>query len=188
MASAPHASERSSVYPGTCKGVVIEDDAHTALRFAVPDRICEVEDHWSGSVSQDLLREVGDFVVRRKDGVFAYHLAVVVDDAKQGVTEVVRGRDLLSSTPRQVALFEALGETPPRFAHLPLWVDSSGHRLAKRRGDSTIRSLLQRESPESVLGRVGAVLGVCEPGEGLFLDSLLQRMDDDMGRLESVGG
>ena len=115
MASAPHASDKSLIYPGTCRGAVIEEGEHTALRFVVPDRVCEVEDHWSGKCSQSLAKDVGDFVVRRKDGVFAYHLAVVVDDAKQGVTEVVRGRDLLSSTPRQVALegWRALPPGPP---------------------------------------------------------------------------
>jgi glutamyl-tRNA synthetase len=156
------------------------------MRFSVPDESICVEDHWAGRVCQHLPSEVGDFVVQRKDGVMAYHLAVVVDDALQEVTEVVRGRDLLSSSPRQVSLFRALGYPEPNFAHLPLWVDESGHRLAKRRGDKTLRALLQQESAELVLSRVGCVLGVCEKGEPLTLEALLQRMDDDMGRSEIV--
>ena len=188
MASAPHAEDGVMVYPGTCKGQSIGDEALTAMRFVVPDRSECIDDHWAGRFSQHLPSEVGDFVIRRKDGVFAYHLAVVVDDIHQEITEVVRGRDLLSSSPRQVALFRALGAKPPDFAHLPLWVDESGHRLAKRRGDETLRALLQRETPEQILGRVGRVLGVSEEGESLLLDTLLQRMDDDLGQRESVGG
>ena len=187
-ASAPHSGEEGPVYPGICKGRTLSEQEAVALRFSVPDqRVC-VEDHWSGHFSQHLPTEVGDFVVQRKDGVVAYHLAVVVDDALQGVTEVVRGRDLLSSSPRQVSLFRALGHEPPRFAHLPLWVDENGHRLAKRRGDQTLRALLDQETPGLVLSRVGEVLGVCEPREPLNLDELLLRMDDNMGCRSVVSG
>ena len=185
-ASAPHAGEEGPIYPGTCRDRSLGEEHACALRYRVPDeRVC-VEDHWAGQVCQHLPSEVGDFVVRRKDGVMAYHLAVVVDDALQGVTEVVRGRDLLSSSPRQVSLFEALGYRAPSFAHLPLWVDEEGRRLAKRKGDQTLRALLKLESPEQVLSRVGLVLGVCESGEPLDLNELLQRMDDEMGRSEIV--
>jgi len=186
-ASAPHAGEDGPVYPGTCRDKSVSEKELVALRFVVPDRQECVDDHWAGRFCQHLPSEVGDFVVRRKDGVMAYHLAVVVDDALQGVTEVVRGRDLLSSTPRQISLFRALGYDPPRFAHLPLWVDETGHRLAKRRGDQTLRALLQEESPAKVLGRVGRVLGVCEAGEPLSLDALLLRMEDVMASTECVG-
>ena len=185
-ASAPHAGEEGPIYPGTCRLRVPDEGSPCAIRFRVPDeRVC-VTDHWAGEVCQHLPSEVGDFVVRRKDGVMAYHLAVVVDDALQGVTEVVRGRDLLSSSPRQVSLFRALGYPAPSFAHLPLWVGEDGHRLAKRRGDQTIRALLEAESPEAILSRVGRVLGVCESGEPLTLEALLERLDDEMARREIV--
>ncbi|MEC7241051.1 MAG: tRNA glutamyl-Q(34) synthetase GluQRS [Myxococcota bacterium] len=187
-ASAPHAGEEGPVYPGICKGRVLSEQDVVALRFSVSEELVCVEDHWAGRFCQHLPTEVGDFVVQRKDGVVAYHLAVVVDDALQGVTEVVRGRDLLASSPRQVSLFRALGYPPPSFAHLPLWVDDSGHRLAKRRGNQTLRALLEQETPDQVLSRVGVVLGVCEPGEPLQLDELLLRMDDAMGRRERVSG
>jgi len=190
IASAPHVGDDGPIYPGTCRpdDVVVEDHELSALRFIVPDDTVCVDDHWAGRFCQHLPTDVGDFVVRRKDDVIAYHLAVVVDDALQGVTEVVRGRDLLSSSPRQVALFHALDHPAPTFAHLPLWVDDTGHRLAKRRGEETLRALLQRESPGAILGRVGRVLGVSDDDEPLTLDVLLQRIDDDMGKRDTVGG
>jgi len=110
-----------------------------ALRLRVPPGEVVVEDRLQGIVRQDVAAAVGDFVLRRGDGVFAYQLAVVVDDLAMGITEVVRGADLLSSTPQQVLLAGLLGGTPPRYAHVPLVLDADGRRLAKRGGGVTLR-------------------------------------------------
>ena len=137
-ASAPHVGDDGPPYPGTCRTLGLPLNApDVALRVRL-DLLVErfgaphVVDAWQGAYPQDVVADVGDIVVRRKDGLFSYQLAVVVDDAAQGVTEVVRGVDLLSSAPRQVLLHQALGHTPPSFAHLPLLVDDDGHRLSKR--------------------------------------------------------
>jgi glutamyl-Q tRNA(Asp) synthetase len=123
------------VYPGTCRHDAAAVSGPHALRFAIePDQpAVEFVDELQGPVRQDCLREAGDFVIRRRDGYFAYHLAVVVDDELQGVTEVVRGCDLLTSTPRQILLQRALGFRTPRYAHLPLLTESDGRKLAKSR-------------------------------------------------------
>lgn len=123
------------VYPGTCRGDPDAGSGPHALRFRVPGDgpPVEFEDAFQGHVRQDCAREAGDFVVRRRDGIAAYHLAVVVDDALQGVTEVVRGADLLSSTPRQILLQRTLGLPVPRYGHLPLLVEHDGQKLAKSR-------------------------------------------------------
>jgi glutamyl-tRNA synthetase len=134
-ASAPH-GPAGSVYPGTCRGGPGNRgrgrQAPSAWRFRVEAGTRSFVDHVYGMVEQDLAGEVGDFVVRRRDGLFAYQLAVVVDDALMGVTDVLRGADLLDSTPRQLALFDALGHPAPRYWHVPLVVDESGERMAKR--------------------------------------------------------
>lgn len=123
------------VYPGTCRHDPAAVTGPHALRFAIePDQpAVEFVDELQGSIRQDCLREAGDFVIRRRDSQFAYHLAVVVDDELQGVTEVVRGCDLLTSTPRQILLQRALGFRTPRYAHLPLLVEPDGRKLAKSR-------------------------------------------------------
>ena len=124
---------------------------------------------------------------RRKDDVVAYHLAVVVDDAYQGVTEVVRGSDLLGSTARQILLCKALDLTPPRYAHIPLLVDEEGHRLAKRRGDQTLRSWLASGVPATViLGWVGAAAGVCREGDELDAETLADLLTPDVLRAEHL--
>ncbi|HEY7740524.1 MAG TPA: tRNA glutamyl-Q(34) synthetase GluQRS [Steroidobacteraceae bacterium] len=123
------------VYPGTCRHDPDAGSGPHALRFRIDagEPPIEFDDAWQGRVRQDCAREAGDFVIRRRDGFAAYHLAVVVDDALQGVTEVVRGSDLLSSTPRQILLQRALGLPPPRYGHLPLLTEPGGQKLAKSR-------------------------------------------------------
>ena len=123
------------VYPGTCRNDPAAGSSPHALRFRIEPDQSEVEfvDELQGPIRQDCLREAGDFVIRRRDGYFAYHLATVVDDERQGVTEVVRGCDLLSSTPRQILLQRALGFRTPRYAHLPLLTEPDGRKLAKSR-------------------------------------------------------
>lgn len=198
-ASAPHEGDEGPPYPGTCRELGLPfDDAATpvAWRVRVPEGTVVVDDALQGRFSQDVAREVGDFVVKRKDGLIAYQLAVVVDDLRQGVTEVVRGRDLLSSAPRQVQLFQALGGAAPRFAHLPLLVDASGARLAKRSMESAVRSgegatllrSLRSEglSAERVIGMLGHALGVCGAEDSLDAATLALRLDDEVLRRATV--
>jgi glutamyl-Q tRNA(Asp) synthetase len=182
IASAPHVGDEGPPYPGTCrhKGLPFDDPAlPVAWRFVVPPGSVVVHDALCGTFAQDVAAEVGDVVVKRKDGVYAYQLAVVVDDGLQGITEVVRGRDLLASAPRQVLLHQALGFAPPTFAHLPLWVDDDGHRLSKRSGETPtlLRAWLDRVGPEGVLGMMARALGVGD-GAPLDVDTLLARLDD----------
>ncbi len=164
-AGAPHGEE--PVYPGTCRAGTAHPGRPAALRWRVADRVVCARDARSGQeLCQDLPREVGDFVLRRGDGVYAYHLAVVVDDAEMGVTDVVRGADLWPATPRQVALQGALGYAPPRYWHMPLMTDYRGERLAKRGGASPVSALREAgERPEQVLGELARSLGWGVPGE-----------------------
>jgi glutamyl-tRNA synthetase len=164
-ASAPHEGEET-VYPGSCRD---RDPARPmkrppALRVRVPDEVIAYEDGALGPLSQDLAGEVGDFVLRRGDGVFAYQLAVVVDDAAMGITDVVRGADLVRSTPRQIWLARALGLAPPRHVHVPVVVAPDGTRLEKRTPRATVRSL--RDAGVSA----HAVVGALAHGLGLWAD------------------
>ncbi len=120
------------VYPGTCRTENTNKHQRHAIRLLIPQGKIGFEDAVQGHFSQQLKREVGDFVLRRADGLFAYQLAVVVDDAEQGITEVVRGSDLLDNTPRQIALQQALGLTHPRYLHLPVVVNAQGQKLSKQ--------------------------------------------------------
>ena len=115
-----------------------------------------------GPYAENLSADCGDFIVRRADGGFAYQLAVVVDDALMGVTEVVRGADLLSSTPRQLWLYEILGLNAPEFYHLPLLLAPDGRRLSKRDGDQSLEHLRDRYTPEEVVGRLAYACGLTD--------------------------
>lgn len=146
-ASAPHAEDGAAVYPGTCRGryTSIHDAERAAgrvpvIRFAVPDEPVEFTDTFKGPCRFEPAKALGDFVILKADGTSAYQLAVVIDDAEIGVTDVVRGDDLLDSTPRQILLYRALGleDRIPRYTHLPLVVGTDGRRLAKRHGDTRI--------------------------------------------------
>ena len=140
-AQAPHASDGAYVYAGTCRDLSKSERKELskhkipATRIRVPNKTYAFEDKVYGPTSQNLAGSCGDFIVQRADDVFAYQLAVVVDDADMGVTEVVRGSDLLSSTPRQLYLQDVLGLSHPIYAHLPLLVAPDGRRLSKRNHD-----------------------------------------------------
>lgn len=152
-ASAPHAEDGAAVYPGTCRDKFdsIESARQSggrmpAVRFRVPDEAVEFDDHFCGPMRFDPARQLGDFVIAKADGTPAYQLAVVVDDAGMQVSHVVRGDDLLDSTPRQILLYRALGleKAIPNYWHLPLVVGADGRRLAKRHGDTRLATYRQR--------------------------------------------
>ena len=189
-ASAPHAEDGAAVYPGSCRGRFASlDEARTAaggraaaVRFAVPDRVVELTDRFAGPRAFDVQRELGDFVIAKADGTPAYQLAVVVDDAATGVTDVVRGDDLLDSAPRHMLLYEALGlaERVQAYYHLPLVTGPDGRRLAKRHGDTRLSTYRELGVPP---GRVLALLarwsgmdvGVAD--DGVRPRELLSRFD-----------
>lgn len=148
-----------AVYPGTCRDGLPEGKEPRAVRFRVPDRPILFHDRVRGRLMEDLTRSVGDFVLLRADGVWAYQLAVVVDDAEQGITEVVRGGDLLGSTARQIALQEALGLPTPEYLHLPLVLDGEGAKLGKRSGALPIETL-DEGTVRRTLGLALRVLGL----------------------------
>ncbi|MBW1876005.1 MAG: tRNA glutamyl-Q(34) synthetase GluQRS [Deltaproteobacteria bacterium] len=158
IASAPHGDEGPR-YPGTCRNGVTKPGKPPALRFVFEGSSPGFEDVLCGTYPEG--RAGGDFVLRRADGVWAYQLAVVVDDAEAGITEVIRGADLLSSTPRQIALYRGLGCPVPRFAHVALVVDGDGTRLATRHRATSIESLREAgRSPEQVIGELACSLGL----------------------------
>lgn len=131
-----------------------------AWRIRVPDEEIAFTDLCMGPYRENLLASCGDFYLRRADGVFAYQLAVVVDDARMGVTEVVRGADLLSSTARQIYLYRLLGLTPPAFAHCPLLLDAEGRRLSKRDGDQSLENLRGRYTAPEIIGKLAYLYGL----------------------------
>ncbi|QJC52197.1 tRNA glutamyl-Q(34) synthetase GluQRS [Paenibacillus albicereus] len=173
VASAPHGlASEGPAYPGTCRCLTEEERRERALRkppslrFAVPPgRIVRFDDECAGP-QETPPGAGGDFVVRRADGIFSYQLAVAVDDAAMGITHVLRGSDLLDSTPRQLLLLEALGLAPPRYAHVPLLMGPDGKRLAKRHGGTSLQAL--REAgvrPERVVGLLARWSGLLERAE-----------------------
>jgi glutamyl-Q tRNA(Asp) synthetase len=134
LEATPPAPSGERIYPGTCRRAIVTAAEGRALRVAVDDTSIAFDDRLQGRQQQRLDRDVGDFVVRRADGLYAYQLAVVVDDALQGITDVVRGADLLASTPRQIWLQRRLGFATPAYLHHPIAIDHSGHKLSKETG------------------------------------------------------
>jgi glutamyl-Q tRNA(Asp) synthetase len=141
---------RESVYPGTCREGLPSGRIARAVRFRTSREVIAFDDILRGHIEEDVAAETGDFVVRRADGVYAYQLAVVVDDAAQNITEVVRGADLLTSTARQIALQHALGLPTPRYAHLPLVLNADGSKLGKRDGALPLPSLDENRVGETL--------------------------------------
>ncbi len=162
--NAPHLSDGTYIYPGTCRDLSPEQRAAQtrppAWRIRTPDQTISLEDLAQGQFQENLLRQCGDFVVRRADGVYVYQLAVTVDDGESGVTEVVRGVDLLSSAPRQMYLQTLLGFPHPAYGHIPLLVAPDGRRLSKRDADLDLGALRQRVSSEEVIGVLAAAAGL----------------------------
>lgn len=180
IASAPHGlASEGPAYPGTCRGLTPEERAAKSalktpsLRFALPDRPVVFDDLAAGP-QRFPAGAGGDFVVRRADGIIGYQLAVVVDDAAMRITDVLRGWDLLDSTPRQLLLFEALGLKPPRFAHVPLLYGPDGQRLSKRHGAVTIAGMRAAgTAPERVVGCLAYLSGLNDRPEPLKATDLI---------------
>ena len=189
-ASAPHASDGRIIYAGTCRNLTAEERAlrppTRCLRVRVPDGTVAFTDGLQGPQALSLQREWGDFIVRRADGVAAYQLAVVVDDAACGVTEVVRGRDLLTSTPVQLWLYNVLGLTPPSFVHVPMLLSVDGRRLSKRDRDLDLGQLRKAWPPEKVIGLLAWRCGLIDRWEPVSPRELAADFDWRRVRREDI--
>ena len=174
--NAPHLSDGTYVYPGTCRELTEVQraafDRKPAWRVKVPDKVWTVEDLVQGHYEENLDTDCGDFVVRRADGVHVYQLAVTVDDGEAGVTEVVRGVDLLSSAPRQMYLQELFGFAHPAYGHVPLLVAPDGRRLSKRDKDMDLGFLRQNMTPERLIGKLAAAGGLIDKEEAVSAKEL----------------
>ncbi len=196
--AAPNLGDTQIIYQRTCAHLSPGEAAEKAktrapaIRLRVPDEDVRFEDGLFGAQCENLERDCGDFILRRSDGLYGYQLAVVVDDALQGVTEVVRGRDILSATPRQLYLQRLLGYDAPEYFHIPLLVDSQGRRLAKRDKDLDLTALAKRFTPEEILGRLAFSAGLLEEIRPVTLEELIPLFDwskvkrDDL-RLPEMG-
>lgn len=181
-ADAPHQGDMGPIYPRTCagwrRGDRIPDDGSFCWRFRCSDRNVEFVDLVAGRQVSRPASDLGDFPVTRKSGEAAYQLAVVVDDAAMGVTEVVRGDDLLPSTFWQLELYRALQLTPPTFAHVPLVVGADGRRLAKRHGDTRLSQFRQRGVPaDTVIEWAALTSGLLRAGETADPTLIAERFD-----------
>jgi glutamyl-tRNA synthetase len=192
---APHGpGDEGPRYPGTCRDLPapeVEERSRRrapAWRFRVPEGPVAFVDGVHRPCSFDVAEGSGDFVVMRADGIAAYQLAVVVDDAAMGIEEVVRGDDLLPSTARQLLLYRALGLAPPRFAHVPLVVGEDGQRLAKRHGALSLGELRERGAdPRAVVGLLAALSGLAREGERVSPRELVERFSlEGLPREEAV--
>lgn len=161
--NAPHLSDGTYVYPGTCRNRTdVPAGRLPSWRVKVPDRVWKLEDMGQGPFTQNLATDCGDFVVRRADGCYVYQLAVVVDDGEAGVTEVVRGLDLLGSAPRQMYLQELLGFPHPQYGHVPMLLAPDGRRLSKRDRDLDLGELRKLLTAEQLLGKLAYAAGIID--------------------------
>ena len=173
--NAPHLSDGTYVYPGTCRKLQNPPAGRKpAWRVIVPDKVWSFTDRVQGDYSLNLATDCGDMVVRRADGVYVYQLAVTVDDGEAGVTEVVRGMDLLSSAPRQMYLQELLGFSHPEYGHVPMLLAPDGRRLSKRDKDLDLGELRKRLTPEQLIGNLAYAAGLTETYEPVSARELAQ--------------
>ena len=164
--NAPHLSDGTYVYPGTCRNLTEPPKNRLpSWRVMVPDKLWTVEDKIQGHYELNLATDCGDMVVRRADGVYVYQLAVTVDDGEAGVTEVVRGMDLLSSAPRQMYLQELFGFSHPVYAHVPMLMAEDGRRLSKRDRDLDLGQIQKRMTPEQLIGNLAHACGLMDKPE-----------------------
>lgn len=175
--NAPHLSDGTYVYAGTCRNLSPEERAAKGDKFSwrvqVPQKVYSLVDMAQGPFSQNLAKECGDFVVRRADGVYVYQLAVTVDDGEAGVTEVVRGVDLLASSPRQMYLQELFGFPSPKYGHVPLLVAPDGRRLSKRDKDMDLGELQKTMRAEHLLGILAHTAGLIDRVEDISARELI---------------
>lgn len=186
---APHESDGRVVYKGTCRpkalrlmrneelGPNSSFERKPSTRIFVPNEEIPFTDGHYGTHSINLATHCGDFILRRADGAWAYQLAVVIDDALMGVTEVVRGRDLLLSVPQQIYLHRLLGFTPPSFCHLPLLCNQEGQRLCKRDKSLDLGELRKDNSPEQIIGRLASLAGIINHQESVTAQELISEFD-----------
>ncbi|MBQ3192228.1 MAG: tRNA glutamyl-Q(34) synthetase GluQRS [Oscillospiraceae bacterium] len=171
--NAPHLSDGTYVYTGTCRNLTEPPKGRVpAWRVMVPDKLWTVEDLVQGHYQLNLATQCGDMVVRRADGVYVYQLAVTVDDGEAGVTEVVRGMDLLSSAPRQMYLQELLGFSQPQYGHVPMLLAPDGRRLSKRDRDLDLGELRKRITAEQLIGTLAFASGLTDRNQPISAKEL----------------
>ena len=181
--AAPNLGDTQVIYQRTCAHLTAEEAAERAktrapaIRLRVPEEDVAFTDGLFGLQTENLARDCGDFILRRSDGLYGYQLAVVVDDGLQGVTEVVRGRDILSATPRQLYLQRLLGYAQPDYVHIPLLMDEHGRRLAKRDKDLDLTALAQRFTPAELLGMLAWSAGLLAEIRPMTLEQLIPAFD-----------
>jgi glutamyl-tRNA synthetase len=174
---APHESDGRVVYKGTCRQLPPQPGRVGATRLVVPQRNVAFTDGHYGSHSVNLAQQVGDFIIRRKDGAWAYQLVVVIDDALMGVNEVVRGRDLLLSSPQQMYVASLLGFPSPQFYHLPLLCNAEGQRLSKRDKSMDMGYLRQRFSAYEIIGQLAFWAGLTPTPSAVSAQELVSTFD-----------
>ena len=188
--NAPHLSDGTYVYPGTCRSLTEDQrrafDRPPSWRVSVPDRLWKLQDLVQGTYEENLSTDCGDFVVRRADGVYVYQLAVTVDDGEAGVTEVVRGMDLLSSAPRQMYLQELFGFPHPTYAHVPMLLAPDGRRLSKRDRDMDLGELQKVLTPEKLLGLLAFSAGIIDQPEAVTAGELAKEFSWDRVKKEDI--
>ena len=188
--NAPHLSDGTYVSPGTCRHLTDAQraafDRKPAWRVKVPDRLWQFTDMAQGAVTQNLAADCGDFVIRRADGVYVYQLAVTVDDGEAGVTEVVRGWDLMGSAPRQMYLQELFGFAHPAYGHVPMLLAPDGRRLSKRDRDLDLGVLRQRTTPEKLIGTLAHAAGLLERRDAISAKELASVFSWDKLRTQAI--
>lgn len=184
---APHLADGTYIYPGTCRNLTeVPKNRTPAWRLQVPDRAYSFNDRCQGFYSQNLKDGCGDFILRRGDGMFVYQLAVTVDDGDAGVTEVVRGMDLLSSSPRQMYLQELLGYAHPVYAHVPLLLSPDGRRLSKRDRDMDLGYLRANTTAKTILGYLAFAAGILDVPQPCQAKELIPLFSWDKVRRDPV--
>ena len=192
IASAPHMSDGKIIYAGTCRNLtpekinLLKKTRKPSWRLKTPDEIFDFIDGHMGYYAENLNQDCGDFILKRSDGLYAYQLAVVLDDADMGVTEVTRGADLLSSTPRQLYLYQIFHFTPPKFYHIPLLLAPDGRRLSKRDRDMGLDILRGRYQAREILGKLAYLAGIHPDASPVSLEDLITKFNWNLVPRENI--